>query len=69
MMPVARWLPVSGALQPVNQATVKAKVPGDVTQILVREGESVRAGQVTARIETADLEARLLEKIGALESA
>jgi multidrug efflux pump subunit AcrA (membrane-fusion protein) len=29
---------VSGALQPVRQATVKAKVSGDVRQITVREG-------------------------------
>ena len=67
--PLARWLPVSGALQPVNQATVKAKVSGEVRQITVREGEAVQAGQVMARIDTADLEARLIEKTGALEAA
>lgn len=66
---LSRWLPVSGALQPVRQATVKAKVSGDVRQITVREGETVQAGQVLARIDTADLEARLLERMGALESA
>jgi RND family efflux transporter MFP subunit len=69
MKPLARWLPVSGALQPVNQATVKAKVPGDVRFIAVREGERVQAGQVLARIDTADLEAKLVERVGALESA
>ena len=69
LKPLARWLPVSGALQPVNQATVKAKVSGDVRHIAVREGETVKAGQVLVRIDTADLEARLVEKIGALESA
>jgi RND family efflux transporter MFP subunit len=67
--PLARWLPVSGALQPVRQATVKAKVSGDVRQITVREGEAVQAGQMLARIDTADLEAKLSERIGALESA
>ena len=67
--PLSRWLPVSGTLQPVRQATVKAKVSGDVRQITVREGESVRAGQLLARIDTADLEAKLLERAGALESA
>ena len=35
----------------------------------MREGESVQAGQVLARIDTADLEAKLIERIGALESA
>ncbi|HEY1327288.1 MAG TPA: efflux RND transporter periplasmic adaptor subunit [Casimicrobiaceae bacterium] len=67
--PLARWLPVSGTLQPVRQAIVKAKVAGDVKQVTVREGESVRAGQVLARIDTTDLEAKLADRIGALESA
>ena len=66
---LSRWLPVSGAVQPVRQATVKSKVSGDVRQITVREGEAVQAGQVLARIDTADLDAKLLERIGALESA
>ena len=68
-LPLSRWLPVSGAMQPVRQATVKAKVSGDVRQVTAREGESVAAGQVLARIDTADLEARLAERIGAMESA
>ena len=67
--PLSRWLPVSGTVQPVRQATVKAKVSGDVRQMPVREGESVRAGQLLARIDTADLEAKLIERNGALESA
>jgi len=67
--PLSRWLPVSGTLQPVRQAIVKAKVAGDVKQITVREGETVRAGQVLARIDTTDLESRLVDRIGALESA
>jgi membrane fusion protein (multidrug efflux system) len=66
--PLARWLPVSGTLQPVRQATVKAKVSGDVKQVTVREGETVQAGQVLARIDTADLDAKLIERLGALES-
>jgi RND family efflux transporter MFP subunit len=67
--PMSRWLPVSGTLAPMNQATVKAKVPGEVRQMLVREGETVRVGQVLARLDTADLEAKLIERQGALESA
>ncbi len=67
--PMSRWLPVSGTLAPVSQATVKAKVSGDVLQVYVREGESVRPGQVLARIDTADLEVKLIERQGALESA
>jgi membrane fusion protein, multidrug efflux system len=67
--PLARWLPLSGTLQPMHQATVKSKVAGEVRQLAVREGEAVRAGQVIARLDTSDLEARLIERVGALESA
>ena len=69
LAPMSRWLPVSGTLAPVSQATVKAKVSGDILQVYVREGESVRPGQVLARIDTADLEVKLIERQGALESA
>ncbi len=67
--PISRWLPVSGTLQPVRQATVKAKVSGDVRQISVREGDPVKAGQVLVKVDTADLEAKLIERQGQLESA
>jgi RND family efflux transporter MFP subunit len=67
--PLARWLPVSGTLEPVHQAVVKAKVSANLQQIYVREGETVQAGQVLARFDTADLDAKLAERQGALESA
>lgn len=66
---LTRWLPVSGTLQPVDQSTVKAKASGEIRQVLVREGEAVKAGQVIARFDTADLEAKLTDRIGALESS
>jgi membrane fusion protein (multidrug efflux system) len=67
--PLTRWLPLSGTLQPLNQTTVKAKVSGEIRQVTVREGEAVKAGQVLVRFDTADLEARLTDRIGALESS
>ncbi|MEO6928348.1 MAG: efflux RND transporter periplasmic adaptor subunit [Casimicrobiaceae bacterium] len=67
--PLSRWLPVSGTLQPLNQAVVKAKVSGDIKEIAVREGDRVTAGQVIARFDTADLDAKVAERQGALESA
>ncbi|OLC69156.1 MAG: hypothetical protein AUH79_02100, partial [Betaproteobacteria bacterium 13_1_40CM_4_64_4] len=66
---LTRWLPLSGTLQPVDQSTVKAKVSGEIRQVLVREGEAVRVGQVVARFDTADLEAKLTDRIGALEAS
>jgi RND family efflux transporter MFP subunit len=53
----------------VHQATVKAKVSGDVKQITVREGDPVQAGQMLVRVDTADLDAKLIERQGQLESA
>jgi RND family efflux transporter MFP subunit len=67
--PLARWLPVSGTLQPVHQVDVKAKVSANLRQINVREGEAVKEGQLLARFDTADLDAKLSERQGALESA
>jgi RND family efflux transporter MFP subunit len=67
--PLNRWLPISGTLQPLNQAVVKAKVSGEVREIAVREGDPVTAGQVIARFVTADLDAKVAERAGALESA
>jgi len=65
---LSRWLPISGTMQPVRQATVKAKVSGDVRHITVREGDTVQAGQVLVKVDTSDLEARLIERQGQLES-
>lgn len=66
---LTRWLPLSGTLQPVNQTTVTAKVSGEIRQVTVREGEAVKAGQVIVRFDTADLEARLTDRMGALEAS
>lgn len=66
---LGRRLPVSGTMQPVRQATVKAKVSGDVRVITVREGDAVQAGQMLVRVDTADLDAKLIERQGQLESA
>jgi membrane fusion protein, multidrug efflux system len=67
--PLARWLPVSGTLEPVHQAIVKAKVAGDIARLTVREGEAVRAGQTLAHVESPDLASRLVDRVGAVESA
>lgn len=58
---------ITGTLAPRNWTTVKAKVAGELKTILVREGESVRSGQMLARIDTQDAQARLDEKVADLE--
>lgn len=57
-------LPLSGSLRALNQAAVKAKVSGEVMQVLVREGEPVRAGQVIVRIDPTEYEARVAQARG-----
>ncbi len=59
---------LTGTLQPHDWTTVKAKVAGELKSMLVREGEAVRAGQVLARIDAQDAQARLDEKIADLEA-
>jgi membrane fusion protein, multidrug efflux system len=62
-------LRLSGSLRAVNQATVKSKVAGEVRDVLVREGEPVKAGQVVVRMDTSDYQARLDQAQGALRAA
>ena len=62
-------LPLSGSLTPVTQATLKSKVSGVVQATTVQEGMSVAAGQVLARIDAADSQARLMQQQGALDQA
>ena len=54
-----RGLPVSGSLRAVNSAFLKARVPGELQGLTLREGDTVQAGQVVARIEARESQARL----------
>ena len=62
-------LPLTGSLRAVNQASVKAKVAGEVRDVLVREGEAVKAGQVMVRMDTSDYQARVEQARGALQAS
>ncbi len=62
-------LPLSGSLAPLSSATIKSKVSGVVEATTVQEGMTVSAGQVLARIDQADLRARLQQQQAALDEA
>jgi RND family efflux transporter MFP subunit len=63
VVPVTRMdmvlgLPVSGTLKASQMAMVKARVAGELMDLVVREGDKVQAGQVIARIDPTEFQAR-----------
>ncbi|MEW5878990.1 MAG: efflux RND transporter periplasmic adaptor subunit [Pseudomonadota bacterium] len=64
-----RTLPLTGTLKAANQTLVKTRVAGDLVQLAVREGESVRAGQLVARIDPTEYELRVRREQAALAAA
>lgn len=62
-------VPVSGVLEALQAASIKAYVAGTLQDLTVREGDSVQAGQVLARIDAADANARLRQAQQEAEAA
>ena len=54
-----RTLPVSGNLKALNSVTVKARVAGELLSLQVREGDTVKAGQVIAKIDPTEFQRKL----------
>lgn len=55
---LAIGLPITGTLKASQTALVKARVAGELMDLTVREGDTVRAGQVLARIDPTEYQAR-----------
>jgi RND family efflux transporter MFP subunit len=64
--PLRQVLPLSGALRALNQVAVKAKVAGEVKEVLVRAGEAVALGQVLIRMDTSEYQAKVEQAKGSL---
>jgi RND family efflux transporter MFP subunit len=56
---LTQTLPLSGAIKARDSAFVKARVAGELQGLTLREGDAVKAGQVIARIDPTESQARL----------
>ena len=59
----------TGTTQPIDQTVVKARVAGRLAEVLVREGDKVAKGQLLARFETTELQAKVNERQSAVDAA
>lgn len=57
--PLRRTVSISGSVRAVRTAFVKARIAGELTAVRVREGETVKAGQVVAEQDASELDLRL----------
>lgn len=55
---ISETVPISGALNPLDEVTVRARIEGTVTGVFVREGEPVRSGELLARFEAVTQESQ-----------
>jgi len=55
---ITQGLPVSGTVKAVNYAVIKARVAGELKEVVAREGDSVKAGDVLARIDPTEYQRR-----------
>ena len=66
---LSQGLAISGPLKAVNSAFVKARVAGELQGLTVREGDFVKAGQIVARVDSTESQARVRQAQQQAESA
>jgi RND family efflux transporter MFP subunit len=66
---IQQTLSLSGALRAVDISSVKARVAAEVREISVREGDTVHAGQIVARMDVTEFQARVDQARGTLNAA
>lgn len=66
---LSQGLPISGSLKAFNSALVKARAAGELQGLTVREGDTVKAGQVIARVDATEYNARVRQAQQQADSA
>jgi membrane fusion protein, multidrug efflux system len=66
---LAQTVDISGSLKALQTAAIKARVAGEVQGLRKREGDTVRAGEVLARIDSTEAQARLQQASQQAEAA
>jgi RND family efflux transporter MFP subunit len=66
---LTQQLAVSGTLKATRSAFIKARVAGELQDLTLREGDLVRAGQIVARVDATDSQARLRQAQQQAEAA
>ncbi len=66
---LVQGLAISGPLRAVNSAFVKARVAGELQGLTVREGDVVKSGQVIARVDSTEFQARVRQAQQQAQSA
>jgi RND family efflux transporter MFP subunit len=66
---LSQGLEISGPLKAASTAFVKARVAGELQGMAVREGDAVKAGQVIARVDSTEYQARMRQAQQQAESA
>ena len=55
---ITEGLSISGTVKAVNYAVIKARVAGELKEVVAREGDAVKAGDVLARIDPTEYQRR-----------
>lgn len=66
---LSQGLALSGPLKAINSAFVKARVAGELQGLSLREGDFVKAGQVVARVDASEYQARVMQAQQQADSA
>lgn len=66
---LARAVPLTGSLRAVDQTVVRTRIAGELRELSVREGDTVRNGQRLGRVDSTEFQLRVNERDAQLAAA